>query len=156
MTDAFSSRLRALHPALYVLVMLVATFVVLAPFAGMVSLFPALEPHGGPESMRSFGIVGKLIFGSVIVPLVETSLFQLLPIRLLRGRFHLNWWVVISTSAALFAATHYYSWGYVLFAFFIGLVLAYCLALRDTPGQHGFMLTCCVHALRNGIASFML
>jgi hypothetical protein len=154
-TGVLSLRLRALHPALYVLVMLAATFVVLVPLVLVAQFAPSLSPGDGSSVMQSSGLMGRLFFGSLVVPLIETLLFQFLPVRLLRRRLHAKWWVTILVSAALFAAWHYYSPGYVIFAFLIGVVLAYCFALRDVPGKHGFVLTFFVHALRNGIVSVL-
>jgi len=101
------------------------------------------------------GLVAQLVIGSAIAPLIETGLFQSLPIRVLRGRFNLGWAPVLLTSATLFAAAHTYSVVYVVEAFLIGLVLAYAYAIKHEPTDRPFLLVFLVHAVRNGVVSLI-
>jgi len=156
MNDTISTWLRSLSPPLFVIVILLASYAIVLPYVALQALFPQLEVGQGPALMHSIGLVGRLLIGSLIAPVVETTLFQWAPIRLLRGKFLLPWPLVLLVSAALFALSHRYSIGYVLVAFLMGLVLAYCYAVRNGPGQRPFLLTCVVHGLRNAVASVYL
>jgi uncharacterized protein len=155
MNDALSVRLRNLNAAWFVLLLLAATYLAALPLPLLEFAFPAFQLGDGPPSMRNLPIVGRLIYGSIIAPLIETALFQALPIGLLRGKLELSWPVVLVTSAGLFGASHGYSAAYVIFAFLIGLVLAYGYAVRKQDGGRPFLLITVVHGLRNGVASFL-
>jgi hypothetical protein len=155
LNDALSRWLRSLNPGVYVLAVVVASYVVVLPFALL--QVPRLDMGPGPdEFLRKLGFSRRLLVASFVAPTLETALFQWIPIRLLRTKLRLPWVPVLTTSAALFAANHLYSLGYVIFAFLLGLVLAYCFAVRDRPGREPFLLTCLVHGLRNGIAVILV
>ncbi|HEY1394330.1 MAG TPA: CPBP family glutamic-type intramembrane protease [Methylibium sp.] len=158
MTDKLSTWLRSLHPPVFVLALLFASYAVVLPLAFLQTAAPSLELGPGPANMQTMSLPWRLLLGSLVSPLLETALFQWAPIRLLRSRkLTLPWPAVLFVSAALFAAGHTYSTGYVVFAFLIGLVFAYgYAALDDEPrGMRAFVLVCLVHALRNGIASLL-
>jgi len=139
----------------FVTVVVLASFAVVVPVAvTTILMWHPSEPGPGPESLRSMGLIGRLAIGSVVAPLIETGLFQSIPIRVLRGRIGLTWPTVVCTSAALFAAGHTYSAAYVIHSFLVGLVLAYAYAVKEAPADHPFLLVFLVHAVRNGVASF--
>jgi hypothetical protein len=136
--------------------MVVLTYLVLIPQVALARALPSFTPSVGPELLLSLGITGRIILGSIIVPAIETAVFQWLPVRVLRQRFRLAWFVVVPVSAALFAAAHWYGASYVLFAFLIGLVLIYCYAIGTENGGYPFLTTYAVHAVRNTIAAFVI
>jgi len=157
MNDAVTVRLRSLNSAWFVLLLLAATYLVVLPLPLLELALPKFQLGEGPASIRDSGIVGRLIWGSIIGPVLETALLQALPINLLRGKFKLSWPVVLFASAGLFGASHWYSAAYIIFAFLVGLVLAYGYAVRQNArGGRPFLLITVVHGLRNGIASFLL
>ncbi len=156
MNDAVTVRLRNINAVWFVLLLLVATYLVALPLPLLELAFPKFQLGEGSAIMRTSGIAGRLIYGSIIAPVVETALFQALPISLLRGKFKLSWPVVLIASAALFGASHWYSPAYIILAFLIGLVLAYGYAVRREDDGRPFVLITVVHGLRNGIASFFL
>jgi hypothetical protein len=153
-----STQLGRLPPFAFVYLMLLLSYAVLLPMIALDSIVvsDALHVEGGPKNLPAFGMFGRLLVGSVIAPLFETAVFQWAPIRLLRTRLRLPAPLAVCASAAFFAAAHAYSIGYVVFAFFVGLVLAYGFAVRDHPGGRPYLLICAVHALRNAIASFLM
>ena len=156
MKDALSTWLRSIHSFWFVLLILAATYAVVIPVALLSAVLPSAALGPGPPSMHSYGLLGRLALGSLIAPLAETALFQWMPIRLLRRKLRLPWPIVVLTSAALFGATHTYSLGYVIFAFLVGLVLAYAFAVRSEPERSPFLLVAIVHAIRNAIATLLL
>ncbi len=155
MNDRYSNWLREIDPAYFVFVLLVATYVVTAPLVLLQFFVPSLkQPLQDPTFLQSFGLLGRFLLGSIIVPLVETASLQWFPIFLLRDKLGFHWILVIVLSATLFAQCHSYSTYYMIYAFMIGLVLAYGYAvLQETRGR-AFLLICLVHGLRNGITSF--
>jgi uncharacterized protein len=156
MNDAVTVWLRRLNPVWFVLLLLVATYVVVLPVPLLELVFPKFQLGEGAASLKVHGIVGRLILGSIIAPIFETALFQALPIYLLRGKFGVSWPVVLIASAGLFGASHWYSAAYIIFAFLIGMILAYGYAVRRSDGGRPFILITVVHGLRNGVASLFL
>ena len=155
---SISDQLGRLHPLAFIYVILFLSYAVLLPLIALdtVVVSEALHQAGGPTNLPAFGMVGRLIVGSVITPLVETAIFQWAPIRLLHSWLKLPVAVAVGVSAALFGAAHAYSIGYVVFTLLIGLVLAYGFAVRDHPGGKPYLLICAVHALRNAVSSFLM
>jgi len=156
MDDIFSIKLRAMPPIGFVLVLLGVSYALELILVLLQTQFEALRYDGVPEAIQSAGLLGRLLIGSLLAPAVETALFQWAPTRLLRTKLRLPWPFVIFASAFLFAITHSYSVGYVVFALTFGLVLAYGFAARDAAGKSPFFLIFVVHAIRNGIASLLI
>jgi hypothetical protein len=155
---AASQRLARLHPLLFIYVTWLMTYVVLLPLILLDSVVvsDALHQSGGPTNLPRFGMEERLWVGAVITPVVETALFQWLPIRILHTWLKLPVAVAVVASAALFGFGHTYSIGYVVYTFMIGLVLAYGFAIRDFPKGRAYLLICIVHAIRNTASSLLM
>lgn len=138
---------------LAVLALLAATYVVVLPQQFFTALFDSLEAGPGSQSFESAGFVERVFFGSLFAPLLETALMQWAPIRILSGKLGLGPVTTILASATLFAMTHTYSWGYALFAFAVGLLLAYGYLCRNYSGGNAFLIVFTAHAARNLIAT---
>jgi len=94
-------------------------------------------------------------FSSCIgVPIIETFIFQSLPMFLI-GRYisKKSCWKVIG-SAILFGAAHYFNVSYMIIAFSMGLVFAYSIVLYEKHHNivEATLVVMFVHGLRNGIA----
>lgn len=155
---AASQRLARLHPLLFIYVTWLMTYVVLLPLIALnnVVVSDALHQSGGPTNLPRFGLGERLWVGAIITPVVETALFQWLPIRLLHTWLKLPVVVAVLASAALFGIGHTYSIGYVVYTFMIGLVLAYGFVLKDYPKGRAYLLICIVHAIRNTVSSLLM
>jgi Type II CAAX prenyl endopeptidase Rce1-like len=149
MTDAISTRLRLLNPAVFVLVMAALAYLVMVPLWIAEQLYPPLHSDAGPSSYLPLGWAGRLIVACVIGPLLETGLNQSLPTFIFRDWLKLGWTPTIAISAAIFGACHPYSLSYVILGVLVGGVLAYCYGLKHAPGHSAFFQTSAVHALRN-------
>ena len=161
MTKFFNSAsawLARLHPIAFVYLIWFMTYAVLLPLVALdnVVVSDALHQSGGPTNLPMFGMMGRLLVASVLTPVVETALFQWLPIRLLSNWLKLPRALAVFASAALFGAAHTYSIGYVVYTFTIGLVLAYGFVSRDRPGGRPYLLICIVHALRNAVSALLI
>lgn len=156
--NRLSERLARLHAVAFVYLIWLMTYAVLLPLVLLDSVVvsDALHQSGGPTNLPMFGMVGRLLVASVLTPVVETAIFQWLPIRLLRTWLKLPSALAVIASAALFGAAHTYSVGYVVYTFAIGLVLAYGFVLRDHPGGRPYLLICIVHALRNAVSALLM
>lgn len=97
--------------------------------AGIIT--PDLTEQGINNSIsRGVSITSFLLAALVMAPLVETFLFQVLPIELfnrvtkrITGKTSILFSIVVS--AILFAIAHHYSIEYMFFAFLLGLYLAF-------------------------------
>lgn len=94
----------------------------------------------------------KIIFSLIIVPLIETLLFQSLIIEIVckfikRPRHNL--YVAIILSAFAFAFSHTYSISYVVFTFVGGLILAFAYYIGRYRRENAFLLVVIIHALYN-------
>jgi hypothetical protein len=138
---------------LAVLALLAATYIVVLPQQFLTTLFDSLEAGPGSLSIESAGFIERVFLGSVLAPLLETALLQWAPIRLLSSKFGLGPFTTILVSATLFALTHTYSWGYAIFAFVVGMLLAYGYLRRNYPGGNAFFIVFAAHAIRNLIAT---
>lgn len=88
-----------------------------------------------------------LAFVLVIIaaPVIETYLTQHLFFKYLLP--YLSRWTIVLISAIVFAMFHHYNVGYVVYAFFSGLILStsYALKIRSNP----FVCTSLIHAAYN-------
>jgi uncharacterized protein len=154
-------RLSVASPAVFVAITLAATYVVFLPTFLLAAIAPEfaewLRPSGGPRSLlEAKDIASAIVKGSFAAPLIETIVFQWVPIRILRSWLGLSSWLVIPGSALLFAASHNYRLGYVVFSFLVGLVLATGFVIRDIPEGYPGTLTFVVHSIRNTIATLLV
>jgi hypothetical protein len=156
--NRIAQQLGHLHPILFIYVIWFMSYAVLLPLMALdnVMVSDALHQSGGPTNLPAFGMVGRLLVGSLLTPIVETAIFQWAPLQILRKWLKLPNALAIGVSAALFGAAHTYSIGYVVFTFMIGLVLAIGFVVRDYPGGRAYLLICIVHALRNAVSALLM
>lgn len=117
-----------------------------------------LNPGDNPISSE-YGLWERIIVGSIVVPLLETLILQLLPIELIlriKLRKRIAAIIAIMVSALAFASTHWFNLHYVLHAFVFGLVFAEAyLICRDKKNRwYAFGVVATIHALWNGFVTF--
>jgi len=78
---------------------------------------------GGPD-LADWSKTGEFVIVCIVAPIIETFLFQLLPIYLVLRipYFKKHYLVPVLVSAACFAAVHHYSVLYILYAFVAGCI----------------------------------
>jgi hypothetical protein len=136
--------------------MLLTSYIILTPIVAIFYIFPSLFSNNSGPSLSSDGIVFRVAFGVIVIPLIETAIFQWLLIRTLGGNFKLSdkWCVLISATA--FGLSHLYSYQYAVFGFVLGLVLAYSFILCDDFGKKPFLSVFMIHASHNAISALLL
>jgi hypothetical protein len=88
--DRLTPWLKELHPIWFVLLLTSVSFVALVPFVILAAVFPSLSPGPGPLVAKQ-GFY-EAAFGSVFfAPLLETALYQALPIELLSRKTSFSW-----------------------------------------------------------------
>jgi membrane protease YdiL (CAAX protease family) len=153
-----TAQLGRLHPLLFIYVVWILSYGVLMPLIYLDSLHPhdALHIEGGPTNIRAYSLGSRLVLGSLIVPAIETAIFQWLPVRLLRNGLKLPPWIAIAASAVFFGLAHGYSSGYMVFTTLIGAVLAWAFVARDHDGGRAYLWVGVVHALRNALSTILM
>jgi len=148
--------LRDTNTLMFIVIMLIVSYIVLMPVAATFALFPSLANSKAGPSLNHDSLVLKIALGVVVIPYIETAIFQWGVIRLLSGKLKLPIKWCILASAILFGLSHSYSYQYIIFGTLIGLVLAYSFALRDYSGGKPFLCVFMIHALHNVISALFL
>ncbi|MET3818131.1 hypothetical protein ACVK00_005394 [Burkholderia sp. PvR073] len=111
---------------------------------------------GSSPDLMKRDLATRLFVGSVVAPLVETFVFQWLPIRLICRVFKTSASLAVCVSTLMFGATHGYSVLYVAIALWGGFIFATVFVLRDHSGGHPFLIVAGAHAARNTLASILI
>jgi len=111
---------------------------------------------GPSPQIRRHDLATRLFVGSLVAPLVETFLFQWLPIRVICRVFKASASLAVCASTLAFGAAHGYSPVYVAVALWGGFIFATVFALRDYPGGRPFLVVAGAHAARNTLASIII
>lgn len=119
---------------------------------------PFAEALRNPDANNIFedsSIVSAFFIIVILVPLLETLVFQALIIRLtflILNRFKIIKPIIaVIFSSALFALNHPYSMTYVLTTFFIGIVLAMSYIIIIKRKYSAILITFLIHSLYNMI-----
>jgi|GEM_PF-3580192 len=91
---------------------------------------------------------------TLIIPLIETVLFQYFPIKIFQIIFRPNkyrYYITIILSSIIFASLHTISVLYFLIVLFCGHVLAFSCFVFMRRKQHPIFYTALIHACYNGI-----
>lgn len=144
----------------------VGWFIVVVTFLTFAATIPALPlailhvryigEMGGPTSARSHTVAGILLL-LVFGPLLESLLNQWAVIKLLRRTSYLRDRdiAIALLSAFLFGCMHSYSIIYVVYAFLIGIPLAYAFIVYEYKQKSPFWVVAAIHSLRNLVSSLL-
>ncbi len=112
-----------------------------------------------PDMTGSFttdSIVLDLLIAVIVVPIIETLLFQSLIIEVICKiimRPRRNICIAVFASSLAFALNHTYSISYVIFAFFAGIIYALAYYLGRYRKEGAIILVFILHAMDNLSAS---
>jgi len=126
------------------LLSLVAFIGKIFPAIFYVTLFNIDEPLGSYNASDIDWVLGLLI-----APIVETLVFQMAPILILKKYTRLKSLYIILISAAIFAACHTFSIAYIILTFVLGACLAYSYVIYLNKSVSAFRVTASIHALHN-------
>ncbi|WP_175977260.1 CPBP family glutamic-type intramembrane protease [Burkholderia sp. BCC1047] len=118
--------------------------------------FPSEFFSGPSPQIRRLDLATRLFVGSLVAPLVETFIFQWLPIRLICRVFKASASLAVCASTLAFGTVHGYGPVYVAVALWGGFIFATVFALRDYPGGRPFLVVASAHAARNTLASIII
>lgn len=108
-----------------------------------------------PDMSGSFAtesIVLDLLIAVIVVPLLETLLFQSLIIEIICKiikRPRKNIYIALIVSSLAFALNHTYSLSYVIFTFFVGIIFALAYYLGRYRKESAIILVFIIHSIYN-------
>ncbi len=145
-----------LSPLLFIVftnAIMILVGVVLTPILILLGLDPVGD-LGGPD----FGDLSPYaisLIAVIIAPIIETFIFQFLPVKLLSGRVPILG--VILVSAIFFAVAHAgYSMWYAILVFPLGVILVYVFIHYSHEKITPYWMTTLIHAFRNMLALFAM
>jgi hypothetical protein len=125
-------------------------------------LFNLLDVYFGFNSVHEYEgytlSVKYVITIVIIAPLIETLLFQYLPLKcshffLKQYKYHYT--VIILLSSLIFGSFHLKFRIYPIIAFCYGIIWAFCCFLFIRKKQHPILYTTVIHACYNGLLAFL-
>ena len=145
-----------LSPLLFIVftnVLMILAGFILAPVLILFGLNPEVD-LGGPDfgDLSPYAIY---LIAVIIAPIIETFIFQFLPVKLFSRRIPIMG--VILLSAFFFAIAHAgYSVWYALLVFPLGVILVYVYIHYRHEKITPFWMTTLIHAFRNMLALFAM
>jgi hypothetical protein len=131
---------------------LIATFLVKLLVGGIYEIV-GIEDIGGPEDMvLRYGLIKSIILIGMVGPVIETAIFQLLPVKLLCKIKNISYWIPIAVSSVLFGYAHIdFSVFYMVFGIAIGYVFASLFVIYKVKKSYSlaFWLVCLIHSINN-------
>lgn len=144
----------------FILIMLITSFLIIIPLEPILILTRKLFGElGGPTILKSISFLWKIIILSLLIPFIETLLWQKLPIEIMQKKdfFKSKPILIASISSIVFALNHYYDLAYVIIVLPIGLILAYSYIVYQTKESKltPFKVVFIIHMLRNTITTLV-
>ena len=121
------------------------------PFLLVFEIFKITDNAIGGPDFNGKGIFEIIFLGVIIAPIIETAIFQALPIYLIQ-RF-IKWKtniMAVLISSFLFSLAHLeYSVWYSFIVIPLGVLLSQAYIVFQVRTESSFWMTCSVHACRN-------
>jgi len=118
------------------------------------AVYPELDTENTPDFTKS---TGHIVIATCIGPLLETFIFQMLPVWIVNRFITKNIWIQILPSAILFGCAHTYFLAYVIAMIFLGVILAlgFCIYQRKFNYKKAFWYIALLHASHNIVALYL-
>ncbi|WP_128545734.1 CPBP family glutamic-type intramembrane protease [Larkinella soli] len=128
--------------------LVVALIIALLQFI-LVEMF-TLHFEVNQPSLHSRAFLEKLLIGSLIVPLIETLLLQLIPMEVILSlKVRKRAFTSVLFASILFAVLHSYSMIYIGKSFLLGFILAMCYLVAKKKGYFAYGLVTIIHSIFN-------
>lgn len=108
------------------------------------------------DKLKEGGIFTFFIIATIIVPIVETLIFQYLPIKVTqlvlknkKQKFQELWSIIISS--ILFSLIHCYSFVYIVLAFILGIIFAFSFIISQKRKENPLINVIIIHSIYNVI-----
>ena len=143
-----------LKPVKFVFVTALCSIVFAVPLVLPFEIFKVADSAIGGPDFKGKGIIEFFFLGVIISPIIETAIFQALPIYLIQ-RF-VKWKtniLAVLISSFLFSLAHLeYSVWYSLMVIPLGVLLSQAYIVFQKRSESSFWMTCSIHACRNLLA----
>ncbi|WP_160692258.1 CPBP family intramembrane glutamic endopeptidase [Clostridium sp. C2-6-12] len=151
--------LQGLSTIKFIIVIVLLTYLTFMIFFPLIYLYEEyIGQMGGPENLNAASVESQIIIGSIIGPLIETFIFQYGIIEILSSTkiFKEKNIIIAVISSLLFGISHSYSYIYMVYAFIIGLLLAYSYFVYRKKGFSAFWIVFIIHGIRNTISTILI
>lgn len=140
-----------LNPFAFILITTILSFILIIPIDLILIIFDIGENTIGALNYENYSVLGLFISVVIIVPVTETFLGQVLPIKLTQKIIgNKRNTITVFISAILFSLMHFvYSPWYCLLMFPMGILLANTYIIFQKRQESSFWVTTGVHSLRN-------
>ncbi|ABR47267.1 Abortive infection protein [Alkaliphilus metalliredigens QYMF] len=153
-----------LSPMIFVPLMTVFSYLILFSFIPVLLLIEKKFGYRGTfnnDSIDVFhneGLLLVILLTVVLAPIVETAVFQMVPIRYLRKTNFLKEkpMITILISAVFFGLGHTYNIIRVIETSLIGIILAYSYYIYLEKNYYPFWIVTSIHGLRNLMTTILL
>jgi membrane protease YdiL (CAAX protease family) len=143
-----------LKPVKFVFVTTLWSIVFAIPLVLLFVIFKVSDSAIGGPDFKGKGIIEIIFLGVIIAPIIETAIFQALPIYLIQ-RF-IKWKtniLAVLISSFLFSLAHLeYSVWYSFMVIPLGVFLSQAYIVFQGRSESSFWMTCSIHACRNLLA----
>jgi len=138
------------NKVLFIFLMFVLSILLTIVLSPLFDLFDiTILPSSGVEE-HTDNKMHEFTTAVIIAPLVETLIFQILLIEFLYLT-KIGKRKIVILSAIIFSITHYYSIGYIFYAFSMGVIFSYSYIIRENT-VNAFLTVYAIHVLRNTVA----
>lgn len=141
--------LKNCNKVLFIFLMFVVSVLITIVFSPLFDLLDTTAMQSSNVASGGYEFFKFVIF----IPLFETFFFQFLVIEFL-SLLRIGKTKIVGLSAIIFSVTHYYSIGYILYAFSMGVLFSYSYIIRESKMQ-AFLTVYAIHMMRNAVAFFM-
>lgn len=150
MLKKINKYLSGTNTCLFIIINVFLLMVIMVLMNGFIDFFniPDLEVAAPPQVIKTD--VYDIVLSICIVPFIETLIFQKLIFWISsKIGFANKSWLVILLSAILFASTHFYSVGYIIYGLMGGAIFMNAYLVRI--GKKPFLTIFLIHACSNSI-----
>jgi membrane protease YdiL (CAAX protease family) len=147
-----------LNPISFIIITSLLMIVLTLPVGIVFEILEISDNEIGGVDFDKYGIIGMIFMALILAPLLETLLSQQIPILLSQRFIKYNPNVIgLSLSVILFSLMHIsYSIWYAILMIPSGLLLAFTFLIFQKRKESSFLITSCVHSLRNLIPLILI
>jgi len=137
----------------FVSVMVFLSVLIVLPLVPLSMIFQ-VDEVASLNSTMDLSFDWQVFIAAIVAPIIETFLFQTLVILGLRRLkfFRSRMYIVVIISALIFGIVHTYSLIYIMYAFLMGLILAYSYNVYIEKVDSSFIVVALIHSARNILA----
>lgn len=136
-----------------ILILLGLTYIFLIPLIVLIYFFPVFELGSHSTYGEDYSFISLFFILIILAPLLETFIFQWIPIKFFRNKLKLSFTKTCLISAVIFSVNHYYNLGYIIVTFILGYIFVGGYMILQNTNKNAFRVVCMTHALRNLIST---